>query len=666
MMPDLARPTTILLALLVACAPAQPPPAAVSLHAPAAPAGADAGPRSDAPHAPEFAAAVEAGTRALDGRPGPRYWQQRVQYRFEVALDPDRARLEGRGTIHYHNQSPDTLRVLVLRLYQNLFTAGEARNRRVPVTGGVDLGRLAVDGVEARPTVGARPGTRAFYSVNGTVLTLRLPAPLAPGGTVTLEADWGFQVPPRGAPRTAHVEGTLFSIAQWYPQVAVYDDLRGWDVWPYLGQGEFYLEYADFEVAITLPGDWLVGATGELVNGSEILAPALRERLDRAAGGDAVVPVVTAADLAAGGLTRPDAAGRVTWRFRAADVRDFAFAASDAYLWDAASVAIPARADGGAGRVMVHALYRATARHWPEAADMTRHALRYHAERWHPYLYPQITAAEGPIGGMEYPMVIFVGSFHDPLELYTTLNHEVAHQWFPMMVGSNEHAYAWMDEGLATYVENLATADRFPGYPAFASEMGGYLAVAGSAVETPLMRHADLHGSYAALASAAYFKPAVLLRALGGVIGDGTVRRALAEYARRWLFRHPAPQDFFATVEDVAGRDLSWFWGPWWYTTGVADHALAGVAERGDGSYVIVEDRGGMPLPVELLVETADGVTHRLALPAETWLDGSRRVEVRVPSAAPVVRVVLDPEARYPYIDPAALTWERTAVPAGS
>jgi hypothetical protein len=665
-MPLLSRLLLPALAFLGACAPTATIDPGVPAPAPPARGGVALAvpPAGPLPVGASFRDAVAAGTRTLAGVPGARYWQQRVDYSLQVTLDPQTARLTGQGTIRYHNRSPDTLHVAVLRLHQNLFRAGEARTRRVPITGGVDVTRLVVGGVEAQPLVGGRPAPLR-YSVDGTLLSARLPRPLAPGATLELEVGWTFLVPPAGAPRTGHIDHHLFNIAQWYPQLAVYDDLAGWDTWPYLGGAEFYLEYGDFYVAIAVPAGWLVAATGVLQNAQEVLSETVRERLGRAAAGDAIVRVVTEEDLRARAVTRTGAAS-LTWRFRARDVRDFAFALSDRYLWDATSVEVPAQTDGRRDRVPVHAFYRATARQWREAAAFARHALGFHAERWGPYVYPHISVAEGPIGGMEYPMLMFVGAFANPVQLYETINHEIAHQWWPMMVGNNEHADAWLDEGLVTYVENLATVDRFPGYVPFSNDLAYYHAVAGTDAETPIMRHGDLHGSYGAFVSAAYAKPSLLLRALGDIIGQDTLHEALRVYTRRWLMRHPAPHDFFATVEAVAGRDLSWFWVPWWFGTGTLRHAIAEVRPLPTGgAVVVIEDQGENPMPVTLLAETADGGRHTVRVPVEPWLAGERRQQLTIVAAAPVVRVLLDPDGRLPYADYAGLVWEGAAVPAG-
>ncbi|MGI9190318.1 MAG: hypothetical protein ACR2F9_09280, partial [Longimicrobiaceae bacterium] len=334
-----------------------------------------------------YRAALARRTRSSSGAPGAAYWQQRVSYRIDAELDPASRTLHGRERIVYRNASPDTLPDLVLNLYQNVFAEGVPRNRPVTVTGGVTLESVAAEGqtLTAR-SVAEIPVTRSDtaapigYAVDGTLARIVLPRPLAPGDSATLEIAWRYTVPAAGAFRTAWEDalgGRVFQIAQWYPQIAVYDDLRGWDATPYLGDGEFYLEYGDYEVALTLPAGWLVGATGELRNPKEVLTNPARRRLRQALTADSTVHVVTEADLAAGRATR-GSGGKLTWRFVARDVRDFAWIASDRYLWDVTR----ARVDGEAEEryVPVHALYRPGAPGWREAARYGEDAVSFFSD----------------------------------------------------------------------------------------------------------------------------------------------------------------------------------------------------------------------------------------------------------------------------------------------
>lgn len=660
----------VLVAVAVSCAP----PPAPELPPPEAPPEPLVVARPDTPHVrwsvrpvpvpTDLEAAVEVGTRTLDGVPGPDYWQQRVRYQISAELDPVAARLSGEQLLTYHNRSPDTLAIMLFQLYQNLFRPGEPRTERVPVTDGMTLERVVVDGVEARRLAAGEepPPTGTVYLEDGTIMALRLPRALPPGDSIQVNMVWNFTVPPEDAPRTGHRDREVYNIAQWYPQVATYDDLRGWHAWPYLGAGEFYLEYGDFEVAITLPEGWLVGATGALQNPEEVLTDEVLGRLRTAMRTDTVVRVIRVDDLEPGVATRRVPGGQLTWEFRAEDVRDFAFAASNRYLWDATRAEV--QREDGREWVAIHSFYRPEATAWRQGAHYTRHAIEFHSRQWHPYLYPQMTSAEGPVFGMEYPMLTFVEAIEDSVFLYQVINHEVAHQWWPMMVGSNETFHAWQDEGLTQYAEHLATRDIFPEADPFMEDLERYLMIAGTETEQPIMREADLYGPVQfARVVASYSKPAILLRALHGVIGEETVRAALREYTDRWLFRHPTPTDFFRTVESVAARELYWFWHPFWFETAVLDQALAGVeTEARDGGervHITVEDRGDAPMPALLRLMLANGETREAVVPVDVWLAGARLHTLSVDVPAAVESVELDPDFLFPDVDRTDHVWER-------
>lgn len=642
--------------LLAACATSAPPPVTTPVPA------SDASPSRPrhavrpVPFTRAMHAAIERGTRTATGVPGPRYWQQRVNYRIDAELDPAAARLNGSETIIYQNNSPDTLREVRFLIYQNAFAEGVPRTRRVPITGGTTLEHVAVEGRTARPA--AVPGSPLTYAIDGTQMRLGLPRPLLPGSSTSIDIAWTYIVPPRGAPRTGHIDNELFVVAQWYPQVATYDDLHGWHPIPYWTNGEFYLEYGDFDVTLNLPEGWIVDGTGTLQNADDVLTFQTRERLARALAQDSIVNVVTAEDLQAGVATERSPSGQLAWRFLASNVRDFAFAASASYAWDATRALLPdADADGRQEIILVNALYRPQFDAWREAARYTRHAVSFHADRWHPYIYPKITAAEGPIGGMEYPMIVFIGSPPEPQALYGVISHEVAHEWYPMMVGSNESRFAWQDEGLVTYVEDLSVAEYFPrSEPARATQQS-YLRIAGSDIEKPIMTAPDLFGVGPQYGVAAYTKPGTLLQALGVVIGEERVHRSLRLYAERWLLKHPTPWDFFATVEEVAGRDLDWFWHPWFFETATLDQAVSAVTVLDGRVEIVIEDLGTAPMPAPVRVTYADGTTTEHLVPVEPWLAGHTRQSLTLDARSGVARVEIDAGNRMPDVAPANNTW---------
>jgi hypothetical protein len=647
-----------ILPIFGACAP----PAAVVAPTPEAP-GPGVVEVGDGPALPvpaSFRRAVANGTRTETGRPGAGYWQQRVSYAIEAELDPASTVLRGRERIMYHNRSPEALTRIALNLYQNVFSEGVPRNRYSPVTGGMTLTRVAAAGAELPRRAWSAQEEAPGYRVQGTIGWVHLPRPVAPGDSVALEIEWHFRVPPEGTYRTAWQDahgGRAFVVAQWYPQIATFDDLRGWDATPYLGDGEFYLEYGDFDVALTLPAGWLVGATGELRNGAEVLTDAALDRLRTARDTGGTTAIVSAADLAAGKATRAAAGGALTWRFRAENVRDFAFAASDRYVWDVRTAAVEGR-DGDRRAVPVHALYRPGAANWERAAEFGVHAIEYLSGTLAPYPYPQATIAEGSVGGMEYPQMMFIGGQRTVESLYGVIAHEAVHFWFPMLVGSDEAAYAWMDEGMASFHGSSAEAALFGGADPHAGNRRSYLAVAGTEAEVPLMRHTDLVTPYGARGVAAYTKPATLYGALRAVMGAETFDEALRAYVRDWSFKHPAPWDFFNAMERAAGRDLDWFFTPWWFGTGTLDQAVEAVERVGDGTRVTVRDLGEIRMPVHLLATTSAGERHRVVIPVAEWA-GGRTVSTELRAGSPVVRVEIDPERHFPDVDRDNNLWTR-------
>jgi hypothetical protein len=606
---------------------------------------------------PAFQAAVEAGTRTMTGTPGEGYWQQRADYDIQVTIEPATRRLTGRETITYRNASPDTLGDVFFRLYQNLFSEDAVRTRFVPITSGMTLDRLEVDGVPRE----LDPEDRSETEIVGTNMIVKLPQPLPPGGTATFEVGWRFTIPDgEDVPRMGMVDSTTGQIAQWYPQIATYDDLRAWDTRLYLGNGEFYLEYGTFDLAVTVPAGTIVVATGTLENPEEVLPETIRERLVRAAAGDETVHVVTAEDFGPGRATLGSPGETLTWRFHAENVRDAAFAFGDHYLWDAISGVV----DPESGRrTTVHALYRPSANTWTESARMTKDAIEVFSRNVHPYPYPHITSTEGLVGGMEYPMIVFVRNFDTDVMTQRVIAHELGHMWFPMMVGSDETGYAWMDEGVNTFITVFAAEHYYPestertevrdAYREYASRNGLVLSPM-----TPPDAIAAAGGSVGVLG---YRHPATALLALREILGAETYDRALSLYTERWLYRHPAPWDFFHTFEEVAGEDLDWFWEPWFYTTGVSDQAVDAVEEHAMGGrnhvVVTVRNDGNVMSPIRAVVTTASGETAVAEAPASRWFEGKRLVNVETTVDGDVARVELDPEGVFADVDESDDVW---------
>ena len=633
---------------------------------------------------PEFSRAVANDTRTRDGRPGARYWVNRASYSIDATLDDARHRIIAHELVVYRNNSPDTLRRVAVHLRQNAFVAGNARNQPAPVTSGMVMARVAVNGreVAARSTGPAalpitsvgkrRVSTETGYTIDGTVMWLQLAAPVLPRDSVRLEFAWHYDPPLSPSDGRQGREEQLYLAGYWYPQVAVYDDVSGWVADQYTLGAEFYMDHADYDVRLTVPHGWVVGATGTLQNAAEVLSAAARSRLADARRTGAVVHVVQPGRGAASSFT--GTATTATWHFAAPDVRDFFWGTSNRYVWDATRALVDrdgAPAGGAPDTVDIYSFYRpsAAAAAWPlGGARFTRDAIEQLSKYLWKYPWPVMTSMEGVLesGGMEYPMVTTMQSWADTLSLAGDLMHETGHMWFPMQVGSNETRYPWMDEGFTQFdvaqgMRPLYGEPRAGGRPGD-SEPGQrelYLRVARGGRDMTLMWPGDLYPPNLYFIMF-YDKTAAALAALRGVIGEETFHRAYREYGRRWTGKHPYPYDFFNTVNDVAGQDLSWFWQSWFYQPWPLDQAVASVQTSGDSTTITIEDRGLATMPVRLKMTRSDGSVARLVLPVDGWMGGSRRQVVRVAARPAVTKVEIDPEGFFPDMDRTNQLWEST------
>ncbi len=661
--PVVSRPSLgglVLAVLLTACSGRHAAPAPT---APATGRGSDGASPARAMTLPVlegYELALNRGTRSRTGAPGPHYWQQWADYKLEAELNPVSKRMTGKGTISYQNRSPDTLRTVYVQLLENIFAPGARHNTNVPWSvEGIGLARVTAQGTNLAAAAGDGPG----YDVNGTIMRIRLPKPLVPGGTADFAFDWKLRVPPDGAPRGGQ-DGEVFFLNYWYPQMAVYDDINGWQIDQYLGNGEFYMGYGNYDVTLTVPAGWLVTATGTLQNPEDVLTGQTRARLDSARTTGAIVHVVTDLDREPGRSTTAGKDGKLTWHFRAQNVRDVAWAASSRYLWDATTAPVgDADGNGAPDTALIQSFYRPEQRinHWDESARYAQHSIAFYSKYLWPYPYPHMTAVDGPesCGGMEYPMMTCIGGQWDTLGLYEVTTHEIGHMWFPMIVGSDEKRFAWMDEGLTQFDQSQSMDDFFKGFDDEARNRKNYLDFAATGGEVELMHHADRFPNYPAYGTAAYNKPATALVALRGVLGRDLFDKAFKEYGRRWQYRHPSPYDFFATFEDVSGRDLSWFWRTWFFETWRLDQAIDTVSTVGDSLEVGIENRGRAPMPVHLVVTRTNGHADSLDVPVDVWLGGAKRTTVRVAKEPAVKSIEIDPAREFPDVNRDNQRWPR-------
>ena len=592
--------------------------------------------------------------RSSSGAPGLDYWQQEASYTIRATLDTGPSVITGTETIHYVNHSPDALAFVWIQIEQNIFARNSvtyqlnqpplhfAGGAVFDFTGKGFIGGITIDHF----AIGTKELVRTEY---GTMMRVELPAPLAPAGIVDFQVAWHFPVPPYGGGRMGRIGNRLYEIGQWYPRLVVYDDVNGWNPLPYIGAGEFYLEYGNYDVTLTLPAGYLVAATGTVQNPLLVWSPAIRQRLLQARTASERVQIVTKDEATANG-TRA-AAGTKTWHFTASKVRDFAWAASPEFRWDASTW----------NGTQINTFYRPAAAPWEEANRMARFTIQHFSDTWGKYPWPHATTVEGLIEGMEYPMLTFVPSIEKREDQFWVLMHEFGHEWFPMTVGSDERRYPWMDEGFNTFIDYAAAEGYFKG-TAYGDTVRRELLTdfqvsAKPGEEQPLITKPVEQRD---LAWGAYQKPALMLTVLRDqVLGRETFERAMREYVRRWSFKHPQPADFFRTIANVSGRDLDWFWRAWIYTTARLDQAIDSVRAVGnDSTYIYLSNRGQMVLPVTLALHYADGSSETRTLPIEMWNLGDR-FTARLATAKAVTGVVIDPTAVLPDIERANNSWSK-------
>ncbi len=614
-----------------------------------------------------FRAAVENETRTQDGRPGRDYWQNRSSYQITATLDPETGWLEGDETIVYENRSPENLRVVALNLYQNIHSKGAARSEPLEVTGGIILGDVTVGGVSLETPIQDRgPG----YEVTGTVMAIRLPEVLRAGESIEISLEWRMLIPQNGAGRMGHSDREMYFVAYWFPKMAVFDDLRGWDAEDYLGGAEFYDGFGDYDVTLRVPEGWTVMGTGTLLNPDAVLTEDVRGRMAIAAESDTIVHLISRADRR-NGVATPSAtsADGLEYHFSASNVRDFTWTTSDVQLWDATSAVVPDRdGDGAPDRVLIHSFWRDDrAPKWSRQALYGKHSIEHHSEfTGVAYPWPHMTSVEGADiigGGMEFPMLTLIGPYitGSAEDLYNVTAHELAHMWVPMIVGSNERRYAWMDEGSTTFLEDQARPHYWPGTDADSIEARNYVRVAASGLEGSMMTHGDYYEPGPAYGTASYPKPATLLVVLRSMLGEEVFMEAYRSFLVDWSFKHPAPWDLFNTFERVSGQDLDWFWQSWYFETWILDHAVKEVRpDEASGTIVVISDLGWVPMPVSVRIWTQRGGSIDMQIPVEEWLGGKTEFELEVSaSAGEVLRVQIDPDNLLPDAHPENNGWRR-------
>ncbi len=606
--------------------------------------------------------------RSASGEPGPRYWQNKADYSIQCRLDTSTHTITGELVITYTNNSSDALRFLWLQLDQNIYKSDSRASATTTEAGGRWANGGFTDGYQINNLQVETAGLWAAplqQTVTDTRMQLWLKNPLTKGEKLRLKMGYKFQIPEYGTDRMGRLltkNGWIYEIAQWFPRMCVYDDLQGWNTMPYLGAGEFYLEYGDIDFSVTAPANLMVVGSGELLNPKECYTPLQQKRWEQAAASNTTVMIRSAAEVN-DPASRP-AAAMLTWKFKISNARDAAWAASKAFVIDAAKIELPS-----SKRSMAISAYPEESigkNGWQRSTEMIKGSIEYYSKKWFEFPYPAATNVAGIVGGMEYPGIVFCSSKSMGEELWGVTDHEFGHTWFPMIVGSNERKYAWMDEGFNTFINDLSTEAFNKGEfkPTFFPDPSAPFMV-------KMVFGEKMDGLYTLpdviqqnnLGVAAYLKPGQMLTQLREqVLGAERFDMAFKEYVRRWAFKHPSPWDFFHTIENVSGEDLGWFWRGWVLHSWKLDVAVRDVRyKKGDmnnGAEITIENLEKMVMPVSVKVIETNGTEHMLSLPVEIWQRGSKWT-FDVPTTSEIKQVSVDPEKKLPDFDRANNTWKK-------
>ncbi len=611
--------------------------------------------------------------RTGSGSPGPRYWQNRADYKINVMLNEDAGVVDGDLIINYKNNSPEELPFLWLQLDQNAYNQESRGGKTTTVTGG-RFGNLGFEGGNQIKSVQVQYGKEKFstasFIVNDTRMQIRLEKPLkANGEEIKIKIEYSFKVPEYGSDRMGTLDsenGIIYEIAQWYPRMAVYDDLEGWNVLPYLGAGEFYLEYGNFEYNVTVPWDHIVVGSGELLNPNDVLTNVQRKRLAQALKSDSTIMIRTKEEVT-DKASRPKNTGMLTWKFKCNEARDIAWASSKAFVWDAARINLP-----NGKTSLAQSVYPAEdggIKGWGRSTEYVKGSIEFYSNYIHEYTYPVATNVAGIVGGMEYPGIVFCSSDSREQDLWGVTDHEFGHNWFPMIVGSNERKYAWMDEGFTTFI-NFLSSENFNNGEYNDTRLDNLHRIAPILFRPnadPIMTIPDVIQPNN-LGWEAYYKPGIGLRILRDkILGKDRFDYAFKMYVHKWAFKHPTPYDFFRSMEDGAGEDLGWFWKGWFFENYTLDQSVKDVTYMEQnpekGAIITIENLNQMAMPAEVEIEDINGKKTRMTFPVEIWQRGGSWT-FKSNTIAPIKSVVIDPESSLPDMNPENNVWRPFSIGA--
>ena len=596
--------------------------------------------------------------RSASGVPGPEYWQNEADYEIEARLDDEQHTITGNVRLTYTNNSPYELEFIWMYLEQNRFTEESRGTLTTPIGGNRYTGDTDGGYTISNLTAKVKRSTSNEYLITDTRMQVFFEDPIpANGGKATVSMDFSYKVPQEGMDRMGRLDvedGTIYSMAQWYPRVAVFDDIQGWNVLPYLGAGEFYCEYGDFSYKITAPYDHIVVGSGELQNPREVLSSTVRERYEQASKSDSTVYLIKPEEVNDMSL-RAKQEGTLTWHFEMENTRDVAFGSSSAFIWDAAKIDLPS-----GKTIMAQSAYpkeSAADDAWTRSTEFSKASIEHYSTKWFEYPYPVAVNVASHVGGMEYPGLNFCSWEDSGESLWGVTDHEFGHNWFPMIVGTNERRYAWMDEGFNTFINHYSTLAFNEGeYPSNLHQMRRTTGWFTNPSREGINVYPDV-ANLRNLGMVAYYKPAMgLLLLREYILGEERFDRAFVSYIETWAYKHPQPADFFNHIENVAGEDLSWFWKSWFYGTGNVDLAVDFVQSYQGNTVIGVANKGEIPMPVEMEITYTDGTTELLRLPVEIWQRGDSWNHL-LKTEKEVQSVELDPEKILPDVNFSNDSW---------
>lgn len=607
--------------------------------------------------------------RSASGEPGPAYWQNRADYSIQCKLDTATHSISGELTMTYTNNSPDALRFLWLQMDQNIYQKDSRGSATTTQTGGRWANASYTKGYQVN-NLRAEQQTLKYSIKDALIVDTRmqipLEQPLKPGEKMKVSLSYEFEVPEYGTDRMGRLKtknGWVYEVAQWFPRVCVYDDLHGWNTMPYLGAGEFYLEYGDIDFSITAPSDLILVGSGELTNPKECFTAEQMKRWEKAAGSDQTVMIRDEKEVKERN-SRP-ATPNTTWRFKIQNTRDVAWAASRAFVLDAARINLPS-----GKKCMAMSAYPSESikeKGWQLSTEMVKGSIEHYSNKWFEYPYPAAVNVAGIVGGMEYPGIVFCSWESSGSALWGVTDHEFGHIWFPMIVGSNERKFAWMDEGFNTFINDLSTEafknGEFKEQTVFSDPNSSFMLKYIFAEQMDGLYNIPDVIQEDNLGITAYLKPSQMLHALRNeVLGEERFDRSLKEYIRRWAYKHPTPWDFFHTMENVSGENLNWFWRAWVLNTWKFDVAFKSVKalEGGveSGSTVTLSNLEQMVMPVTIEVKESNGKSHKIKLPVEVWMRGGEYT-FRVPTTSEITEVTVDPDKKLPDMNRGNNGWKK-------